>query len=801
MKRLLKWLWRIGAVLALVLAAVGGGGYLWLRGSLPIIAGEVRVSGLGTSVEVVRDRHGIPHIYAQSETDAAFALGFVHAQDRLWQMEMSRRIGAGRLSELFGETSLGTDKFLRTLGVYRVAEANLANLEAATRATLEAYAAGVNALIEHHQGPLPPEFVILGHKPEPWRPADSLVWVKMMAFDLSKNWRNELLRARMSRHLTADQIAEAFPPYPGDAPVALPEFAELYRGLPLAEIHAAAPPAPAAANGSNNWVVSGARTAGGKPLLANDPHLGLTAPAIWYFAHLEIAGKGVIGATLPGVPSVVLGRTDRIAWGFTNTGPDVQDLFVERIDPENPNNYLTPNGSRAFETRTEVIQVKDAEPVEHVVRATRHGPVISDVIDRTDGVPAAKTVLAMAWTALSDDDRTAQAGLKLMRAEDWDQFVAALRDFHVPQQNIVYADVDGNIGFYAPARVPIRKPENTTRGMMPAPGWTADNDWDGWIPFDELPHAFNPAAGVVATANNKIVPDGYPYHLTNEWELPYRAARIAELLGARETHSVASFRAMQADVRSAMARELLPLLLTTEATSTVGKIAIRRLAAWDATMAGDRVEPTIFVAWMRELNRLLFADELGNAFDRFWGYRPIFVANVLRDHQGQGRWCDNVDTGVVESCQTILAQSLERALADLEARYGGDSDQWRWDQVHAALSEHRPFSKLPVLRRLFELQVPFAGGQFTVNRAGNRLASARDPFATVHGPSMRAIYDLGRPDNSIFIHSTGQSGNPLSPLYANFKELWAGVEYVPMTMRRADFEGDALGTLVLRPGS
>ena len=801
MKRLAKWLWRIAAVLVLAVAVGGGGGYFWLRGSLPIVAGEIRVAGLGAPVEIVRDRHGIPHIYAGSETDAAFALGFVHAQDRLWQMEMSRRVGAGRLSELFGETSLGTDKFLRVLGVYRVAEANLANLTADTRAALEAYAAGVNALIEGHQGPLPPEFVILGHRPEPWRPADSLVWIKMMAFNLSGNWRKELLRARMSRRLTAEQIAEAFPPYPGDGPVALPEFAELYRALPLAEIQAAAPAAPAAANGSNNWVVSGARTAGGKPLLANDPHLGLAVPAVWYFAHLEIAGKGVIGATLPGVPSVVLGRNDRIAWGFTNTGPDVQDLYVEKLDPQDWDKYLTPTGSEPFRTRTEVISIKDAAPVELVVRSTRHGPVISDVLGRKAGVPAAKTVLAMAWTALRDDDRTLEAGLQMMRAAGWDDFVAALRGFHVPQQNIVYADVDGNIGFYAPGLVPIRKPENAAQGMMPVPGWEAGNDWAGWIPFDELPHAFNPATGVVATANNKIVPESYRYHITNEWEQPYRAARIAELLAERESHSVASFKAMQADVGSVMARDLLPLLVQTEATSTVAAIALRRLAAWDGTMAGERVEPTIFVAWMRELNRLLFADELRELFDQFWAYRPIFVANVLSNRQGQGRWCDNVDTSAVESCRTVLAQSLERALADLEQRYGGDSDEWRWDRVHVALSEHRPFSKLPLLRRLFELQVPFPGGQFTINRAGNRLASARDPFATVHGPSMRAIYDLGQPDSSVFIHSTGQSGNPLSPLYANFTDLWAGVDYVPMTMRRADIARDALGTLVLKPGS
>ena len=795
----MKWIWRILVGVLVVVAAAAGGGYLWLRGSLPTVVGEVRVAGIAAPVEIVRDRHGVPHIYAQSEADAAFALGYAHAQDRLWQMEMNRRIGAGRLSEMFGERSLIADKFLRVLGVYRVAEANFAKLDAETRAAHQAYADGVNAFLEQRDGPLPPEFVILGHAPEPWRPADSLVWIKMMAFNLSVNWRTELLRARMIRRLTVEQIAEAFPPYPGDAPVALPDLAWLYRGLPLASIQASAPAPPAAPNGSNNWVVSGARTVTGKPLLANDPHLGLAVPSVWYFAHLEVAGRSTIGATLPGVPSIILGRNDRIAWGFTNTGPDVQDLFIEKIDPANPANYLTPTGTAAFETRTEVIRVRGAEPVELVVRATRHGPVISDVIRGAHAILADDRVIAMAWTALGDDDRTSQAGLKMMRAGNWDEFVAAVRDFHVPMQNIVYADADGNIGFYAPARVPVRKPDNLVSGRMPVPGWDSRYDWAGWIPFEELPHAFNPAAGAVITANHKIVPDRYRHHLTHDWEPPYRARRIEQLIGAEDRHSIATFMAIQADVRSTMAEDVLPLLGTAKASGPAAAAALRRLTAWDGTMAAAGIEPTIFVAWMRQLTRLLFADELGDLFPEFWAYRPILVGNVLRNHLGQSRWCDDVTTAAPEDCALMLTRALDLALADLEQRFGGDRDGWRWDRVHAARSDHRPFSKMPVLRRLFELEVPFAGGQYTINRAGNRIASETEPFATVHGPSFRAIYDLDDLDNSLYMHSTGQSGNPLSPLYASFSEPWADVEYIAMTTRRADIEAGALGTLVLRP--
>ncbi len=795
----MKWVTGILGLILLIVAAGGGGAWWWAHGSLPQTSGTLTVQGLAEPVEIVRDRHGVPHIYAQSMPDASFALGYVHAQDRLWQMEMNRRIGAGRLSELFGERSLGADKFLRTLGVYRVAERTVLNLEGDARAALDAYAAGVNAYIDGLDGPLPPEFLILRHRPEPWTPADSVVWAKMMAFNLSTNWRNELLRARLARVLTAQQIAEAFPPYPDDAPVALADLTGLYKQLPDRVMQASGWYPPTLRDGSNNWVVDGNRTASGKPLLANDPHLGLSTPAVWYFVHVDIAGKGVIGASLPGTPAVLLGRNDRTAWGFTNTGSDNQDIFIEKIDPSDPNRYITPMGPAQFETRRETIDIRGGDPIDLTIRATRHGPVISDVLGSASDLLTDEYALAFAWPALADDDMTVRAGLNIMRAENWDDFLAAVRDFHVAQQNIVYADVDGNIGFVAPGRVPVRKPENDVRGMMPVPGWDARYDWDGWIPFEQLPQAFNPPSGLVVTANNKIVPETYPHHLTFEWDAPFRAQRIKTLLQTRSSHSLQSFMAMQSDVLSTMATTLLPWLRQVEPMSEEAKRALRLLEAWDGTMGGNSIEPTIFSAWLRELTRLVFEDEFGDLFADYWGYRPLFTHNVLRDMLGQSRWCDDVRTAETETCAGMLSVSLDLALADLADRYGEDPAGWRWSIAHPVRQAHRPFSDVPLLNRLFEIKQPFEGGNYTINRAASRLADDDEPFTAVHGSSLRAIYDLSDPDSSVYIHSTGQSGNPLSPHYDDLSRIWLDGGYIPMTMNRADIEDDAIGMMRIRP--
>ncbi len=788
---------RVFVTFALAVALAAAAGYAWLRQSLPQLEGTLALAGLKAPVEIVRDRHGVPHIYAGSVEDAFFALGFVHAQDRLWQMEMNRRIGSGRLSEALGAATLDADKFLRTLGVRRVAEATLKAFSANARGQLDAYAAGVNAFLAQRAGPLPPEFLLTRVKPEPWQSADSVAWIKMMAWDLGGNWRSELLRLRLAKKLSPAQIGEFLPPYPGDAPLAIADYATLYRQLDASKLAALALPGLTEDGASNNWVLSGSHTASGKPLLANDPHLGLAAPAIWYFAHLSAPGFEVMGATLPGVPAVVLGRNRHIAWGFTNTGPDVQDLYIERVD--GAGQVRSPQGWQKLATRTEVIKVKGQADVTLTVRASRHGPLISDVFKPAAEALPQNFALAFAWTALREDDLSMQAAGKFATANNWKEFLAAARDFHSPQQNMVYADTEGNIGFVAPGRVPVRKPENDLKGQAPAPGWDAKYDWDGFIAFEDLPQSYNPAAGSIVTANQKIVPDSYPHYLSSEWVPPYRANRIKQLLDATPRHTQQSFAGIQADTVSLQVREILPLLLNTRTADPAAQQVLRQLGRWDANMSAAGAEPLIVSAWLRELGRLIYADELGELFDGAWEHRARFMVNVLANTDGQGHWCDDVNTPAKETCADLLPKALNLALADLKRRYGDDRKRWRWGDAHFALSEHRPFGRQPLLARIFDISVPSPGDTYTIDVGRNTLANESAPFVNTFAASLRAIYDLADLDKSVYIHSTGQSGNVLSPLYRNFTERWARVEYIPMSMKRGDALDGSLGTLRLQP--
>ena len=851
MRTALRWLRR--AVLATVILAVAGaaGGYLWLRGSLPQIDGERPAYGLAAEVEVVRDRHGVPHILARSEDDALFALGYVHAQDRLWQMEMNRRIGAGRLAEVLGPPALDTDRLLRVLGLYRRAAATLAHIEPAARRRIDAYVNGVNAWLETRTRPLPPEFLILGFGPEPWTAADTLVWAKVMALDLGREWTRDLMRLRMAGFLTAERILDFYTPYredkprgvllPGQTPSPAPGHdrpapAASYRALPTTDGTSAPEREPSPPTiepdrersragfpfrdgsghpGSNSWAVGGERSATGKPLLANDPHLGLTVPSVWYFAHLSWPGGDVVGATFPGMPLVVLGHNGRVAWGFTNTGADTQDLFLEKLDPENSARYLAPDGYRPFESHREVIRVKDGDDVVLRVRETRHGPVLDDGSAAAADAAPPGHVFALAWTALRDDDRTVEAGLGLPHARDWPSFVANLEKFHSPPLNVSYADVDGNIGFLVSGRVPIRPspsaaPEATVEpgtptvpvpvrsGTVPRPGWAAEHDWNGFVSFDALPRAYNPPGDAVVTANHAVTAAGYPHPLTFEWAAGYRAERIMAQIAGRPRHDLHSFRLLQQDRVSLFARALLPRLRRVALASGATPLARRArdlLETWDGDMDPDRPEPLVFNAWIWEFARLATADELGPVQGEAWGRKGAFVHRILESRE---IWCDDTGTGRTETCDELLALALERAVGRIAERHGDDPTAWRWGKEHVALAEHRPLASSP-LAPLFNLRGPAPGSTYTVNAFEFSPLDDERPFSSTHGPSLRAIYDLSDLDRSLFVHSTGQSGNVLSPLYDNLEERWRNGDYVNIPTRREAFEEDALGRLRLVP--
>ncbi len=780
------------AVILVLLIVVPLGGYLWLRTSLPQTNGQTQIAGLDGQVEIVRDRSAVPHIFATTDHDAYMALGYVHAQDRLWQMEMNRRIGAGRLSELLGNTTLDIDKFQRTMGYYRAAEGDYGALSARSRMALDAYAAGVNAWIgEGHT--LPPEFLLLGAKPEPWRSVDSLVWEKMMSWDLGGDYDMELLRLQLAQALGPERAAQLLPPYPDDAlniltkeafSIASADLLRLDRSLQLdygrggREI------------GSNNWVVGGSRTTTGLPMLANDPHLSTSIPSIWYLAEIQGDQIHAIGATFPGLPAIVIGHNERVAWGVTNVGPDTQDLYVERINPANPNQYEVDGKWEDMTVAAETIVVDGEEqPLQWAARSTRHGPLISDVT--TTGAP-----VALRWVALEPGDTTMDAFLGLNYAANWEQFVDALRLYISPSQNVVYADVDGNIGYYAPGRIPIRAEGHD--GMLPVSGWDSSAEWTGYIPFDRLPHTYNPPAGFVATANNRIVGADYPYLISNDWAPPYRAQRITDLIeqfSAGDKISVDDMAAIQADRTSLQVPELLPFLQSVPPADDRQRQAVAYLQDWQGELALDSVAATIYEAWMLHLERAIFEDDLrGDLYTEMsTSANPTFLSNVLNDPALRLAWCDNVLTVGVETCEQTALVALDAALDDLMGRAGTDMAQWRWSKIHNTQYPHRPFSEVSYLKPLFHRSIGNGGDRYTVNVAPVNLET---PYDQTHVPGYRHIVNLADLQNSRFIQTTGQSGNVLSSHYDDFIRPHRDVEYLPMAFGRTQVTGD---TLTLKP--
>lgn len=753
-----------GLVLLSVIAV--GGAYLWLRNSLPQTEGNVPLAILDGPVKVSRNGDGMVRIQAETEYDLYRGLGFVHAQDRLWQMDFMRRVGSGRLSEVVGRATLEHDRFFRTLGFRKQAKANLAHLAPQTVAALEAYAEGVNAFLQNRPGPLPPEFQILGYEPELWSPVDSLLWGRIMALRLSENWRDELSRARLAGRFSPEQIAQLWPAYPSDAPVTIAQLSGLVDSVVAEQLANLLPPALAPSGASNAWALSGARTASGSPILANDPHLPLEAPGPWFLARLEAPGITLVGATAPGVPFIVLGHNSNVAWGLTTTHSDTQDFFIERISPDNPERYLTPEGSEAFKVRDEFIRLTGGESVTLVVRETRHGPVMSDVIPH--GSSETGAVLSLAWPALRADDRTADALYGMNHAQDWAQFRESLRQFHSPQQNVVFADTAGNIGFLAPARVPVRRAGN---GQHPVPGWSGEFDWIGFVPFEELPSQDNPRSGVIVNANNKIVPDSFPHLIAVDWPPPYRAERIGAVLsGAAGTHSLTDSVVLQQDIMATAAGHILPRLLGITPISVRGRQATALLKSWDRQMHRSAPEPLIFQAWVWALGKAILEDELGPNYLEYLDGGTYAVQRMITENS---QWCDVVGTDEVESCDAQIQQALEDALKLLEDRFGSDMSAWQWGKAHQARFAHPVLSRIPVVGSYFTYGVEADGGNDTVNRASPRLGGSPEHlFEDVHGAGFRAVYDLGGLDRSRFMIATGQSGNPLSRLYGNLAPRW-----------------------------
>ncbi|HEX7074721.1 MAG TPA: penicillin acylase family protein [Hyphomicrobiaceae bacterium] len=804
----------IGA--GLVLAAAAGATAVVAIGTVPPLTGELAVRGLSKPVSIVRDRYAVPHITGATLADVYRGIGFAHAQDRLWQMEVMRRAGQGRLSEIFGERTADADIFLRTLDLAGTAERSFARFPREAQELLKAYAEGVNAFIERPTGlleqRLPPEFLLLGYRPEPWRPADSLTIVKMMALHLSTNLGAEIQRLTLAAQgFSPAEIDDVMPLNDGENPPPLPELATLY---PLRSLEKTTPRSQTAAldvflgaGASNNWVVAGSRTVTGKPLLANDPHLRLSAPSIWYLAHLALDRPGreridVVGASLPGTPVVVLGRSNTLAWGFTNTEADVQDLFIEKTNPDDPELYLTPDGWRRFDVDVMEIRVRGGETRLVERRRTRHGPVLPASFRNLGQILGPGHVAALQWTALSDDDTTILAGLLDENARTIFDYMERSRWYVVPMQNMVVADTEGHIGMIVPGRLPMRHPDNKVAGRAPVPGWEAVYDWQGFVPFDELPRTVDPPEGAIGTANARIADGSYPHLITYDWEADYRSRRVNELINGKTGHDLETMRAAQLDVFSPAFAELAPLMIAAArpfVSSPNGQDILDRLSRWDAFMRADAVEPLLFMAWLRQSVRAIYADDFGAAFDQFYHPRAKAMIRLLRG-EGSRDWCNSRSTKKTETCGEVLAAALKRAIEELEAKFSSSRAGWSWGKAHVATGENQVFGQLPFVGRFFQIGLASPGGPYTLNRGVTEFGSDA-PFANRHASTYRAIYDLSNLDGSLFMQPTGQSGNPFSRYYRTFEKSWAEGDYIQIPTDPAAIERDAIGRWLLTPSA
>ncbi|HHN67555.1 MAG TPA: penicillin acylase family protein, partial [Thermopetrobacter sp.] len=609
--------------------------------------------------------------------------------------------------------------------------------------------------------PTPEFYTLMLPRPDPFSPVDSVAWLKMMAWDLGGNWRHELERLRLAAKMPMRRVFEVKPPYPGETAPKLPELRDLY-GFPLKvatgplldekRFAAIIRDNGAAGVGSNNWVLAPSRTTSGRAILANDPHLNLTTPSVWYYLRVSVPEENfdVIGATLPGVPFVVLGRNRHLAWGFTNTGPDVQDLFVERLS-DRPGHYDAPDGPKPFVTRTETIRVRFGRDVTITVRETRHGPVISDALPAVAKLFGGRAVLAFQWTALLKTDGTISALRRLGAVKSLEKFKDNARGFVAPQQNIVYADMQGNIGYIAPGKVPLRKKENPLRGLLPAPGWDAAYDWAGFIPFEELPQVVNPPSGVIITANQKVVGPDYPHFITGDWTLPYRYDRIRALIEERRKHDVESVKRIQTDVTSLFVRDLLPVMLKHIAGMEEFAAVRALLSEWDGAARADGAEMLIFAVWHDRLLEMVLREEHPNP-TRKNRLKPRFLKNVLTNLNGQGVWCANAlkDTST-DKCPQLVAEALRVALADIRGQFGDDMRNWRWGEAHAAVFEHRPLGRFPLFDKWFNVRVERNGGPHTVNVSNYKTPRMGLEFATTHAASLRHIFEMGQGGANLFI--------------------------------------------------
>lgn len=809
-------LWQKTVATAAGIAGLAGGAYYMLmRRPLPKINGTLRLAELHEPVEVVTDHYGVPHIYAHNEDDLYLAQGYVHAQHRLWQMELNRRIGSGRLAEIFGEVALEADRFTRRLGMHRASAAGVRTLSAHSMRILDAYARGVNAFISSHRNSLPIEFTILRINPEPWQPADTVQWSKMMGWNLGGNWETEVVRARLVAKLGPERAAKLETGYDSAHPLIIPPGVA-YQGanLGMLEEYAALKQLSGFGllGGSNNWVVDGSMTTTGAPIVCNDPHLGQTAPSIWFECHLTAGDIDVVGASFPGSPGVIIGHNRHVAWGVTNAISDVEDLYIEKFNPQNPNQYEFKGHWEEAQLYHEAIKVKGRkEPVIEEVRVTRHGPILTTLKGsaaaqnggRTEDLP-----LALRWTGLEHND-IISAIEHMALSTNIDEFREALRHWDVPAQNFVFADTDGNIGYVMAGAIPTRAKGHA---LLPMPGWNGEYEWTGLIPFEELPQITNPPQHFIVTANNRVVDDKYPHYITHEWLNGYRAQRIRDLLTSKGKLSLSDMAAIQADQYSIPAEKIVPHMLSVAPRTQLAVQAQEILRTWHYKLSPDSVGASLYTTFLRKLEHIIFAAILGDDDQLLKSYlgvgttllalmngyssrsKPLVIR--LLNEQDDGWFADSVVRNGPRTWSAALLRAFEAALEELQEKLGDDPAHWQYGKIHKMTYGHMLGMVKPLDKVFNRGPYPVGGDIDTVNMGA---VVSTQPETVVTVPSFRQIANLDDLAASLSMHAPGQSGHPSSKHYDDFIKSWRNVEHHPMLFDHEMIDEHAEGKLRMIP--
>jgi penicillin amidase len=784
-----KWISIISAILLGLILVIAGGGYLWfqhtIKKSLPQMSGEIALEGLREDVEIIRDIYGIPHIYAKNEPDLCFALGYAMAQDRLWQMEFYRRLGQGQLSEVLGEELVKVDRYFRTITAAGLNK----KIPDDTAFLFKSFTDGVNVYIDTHSDRLSFEFKLLGYKPEPWTAEDYFAILKVVSWGLSFGWNVDLTAAKMLEKLGKEKWRDAFPVWPDDAPLIVHEE---FKGLseistPLLKTLCLIEKLTGVStlSASNNWVVSGRKSVTGKPILANDPHLGLTNPSIWWEVHMVCPTINVSGFAIPGVPGVAIGHNLHIAWGITNVMVDDVDFYIEKINPENPRQYWFKDHWEEMKVKEETIRVKGQDPIKTEILLTRHGPIVSDIKDSKEKALSAR------W-AFTEGLQPGHAGYLLAKAKNIREVKEALRYWEVPCQNFVFADVDGNIGYWCSATIPNRLKGD---GILPMPGWTDEYEWKGFVPFEKRPHMINPKEGFIATANNKVIGDNYPYFISYYWEPLDRITRIRQHLVAKEKLSTDDFKRMQQDVFCVLASEMAPKMiqvLERRFTDEKGQKAKEFLSTWDFSMDKDSVGACLFEVTFRKMMDNIFKEELGEELFHEYLKTALFPPRALRKmiRKGSSLWFGK------KTLEDILAVSMKQMFLELREVIGSDMTQWTWGKIHSLTFEH-VLGKKKLLAWVFNLgPFPVGGSHLTTNM---RQYSYKDPYRVICGVSERMIVDFLNTKECLHVLPTGESGHLGSPHYQDQIDLYLNGRYHTGWTDRRDVEKNREATLLLKP--